>query len=123
MDEISIGSQEQKTQPTSKSAGAIVAIIFIIIFVAIIIGVLAGTSGSSSSSYLTYSNYQKIYTGMSYREVVSVLGNDEGELTSSAGYGGYTLEYYTWSNNSGTKCIVIGFENGRVCAKTQYGLG
>ena len=76
----------------------------------------------SPSSYLTYSNYIKIQNGMTYSQVVEILGNDPGECTTESGYGGYTLSYYTWTNYSGTKCIVIGFENGKVCTKSQYGL-
>jgi len=88
----------------------------------LIIFILVLFSSGCFSTYLTYENYSKIKNGMSYSEVVEILDNHEGELDTSAGYGGYTLSYYHWTSTSGSRCIVVGFENGRVCAKSQYGL-
>ena len=95
----------------------VVFILGLILYLVFVVG-----DGGSTINYLTYDNYTKIQNGMSYSEVVSILGNNEGTLDTSAGYGGYTLSYYTWQNASGTRYIVLGFENGRVCAKSQYGL-
>ena len=120
MDEINVGNQNNQPPQTSNNKtaiGVVVAIIIGVILFAVIISSVGG-----SNSYLTYENYMKIHNGMTYNEVVDVLDGHQGELDTSAGYGGYTLSYYTWSNSSGTRCIVIGFENGRVCVKSQYGL-
>ncbi|MBQ4557807.1 MAG: hypothetical protein IJA61_00315 [Clostridia bacterium] len=97
-------------------------LVLFIIVVVVVVGISVG-DGSINSNYLTYSNYTQIQNGMSYSQVVDILDGHQGVLDTSSSYGGYTLSYYTWSNNSGTKCIVVGFENGSVCAKSQYGLG
>lgn len=76
----------------------------------------------SIDDYLTYDNYIQIQNGMTYQEVVDILGGYDGTLDTSAGSGGYYLEYYYWSSEYGFEIITVGFENGRVCAKSQIGL-
>ena len=124
MEEFDLGNQNREKTPSFNKGtiGAIIVIVVIMACVAIILIGAFGGSSSSSREYLTYENYMKIQTGMTYQQVVSALNNHQGELNSSSGYGGYTLEYYTWSNKTGTRCIVVGFENGKMCTKTQYGL-
>ena len=120
MEEINLGNQtNQRSQPPNnkKIFGIVICIaVFVVIFAIII------SSNGGTKNYLTYENYMKIQTGMTYTEVVKVLENHQGDLDISSSYGGYTLAYYTWTNSSGTRCIVVGFENGKVCAKSQYGL-
>jgi len=107
---------------TNKNKWIVAVIAFIIAFV-VVISIILGSRGCSSSvSYLTYENYIKIQNGMSYSEVVEILDGHQGQLDTESGYGGYTLKYYSWTNSSSTRCIVVGFENNRVCAKSQYGL-
>ena len=120
MDEIYIGNQNNQPSRPSNSKTVISVIVTIAVFVILFAVIISSVGGSNT--YLTYENYMKIHNGMTYNEVVEVLDNHQGELDTSAGYGGYTLAYYTWSNSSGSRCIVIGFENGKVCAKSQYGL-
>lgn len=76
-----------------------------------------------SITKINYSNYTKIANGMSYGEVCNILGGN-GKLDTSGGYGGYTLAYYSWEYNGlmEYRAIVVGFENGRVCTKSQVGL-
>lgn len=116
----SVSSTNTATAVKNKWVWGVVA--FVAVFV-IVLSIILGSRGCSSSvNYLTYDNYMKIQNGMSYSEVVEILGGHEGQLDTESGYGGYTLKYYTWTNSSGTRCIVVGFENNRVCAKSQYGL-
>ena len=122
MEEHKIENSSETKQTTSNNKSIIIFVVIIVVVAAIIYFALTSGDGGSSINYLTYANYTKIQNGMSYSEVVSILGNHEGTLDTSAGYGGYTLSYYSWSNSSGTRCIVVGFENGKVCAKSQYGL-
>lgn len=119
MDEINVGNQNNQPPQTSNNKTAIGVVVVIIIGV-ILFAVIISSAGGYS--YLTYENYMKIHNGMTYNEVLDVLDGHQGKLDTSAGYGDYTLSYYTWTNSSGSRCIVIGFENGRVCAKSQYGL-
>lgn len=122
MEEIQLNIQKNEPQKQKNKNFLIGIIGFVVIFVAIIAIAVGLSSGSTSSNYLTYSNYTQIKNGMSYSQVVDILDGHEGVLDTSSSYEGYTLAYYTWSNSSGTKCIVVGFENGTVCAKSQYGL-
>lgn len=122
-------SQSNNTHPTNKRTTAFVvlvaAVVIAIIVIVIVCVTLPDSNGNSivnSDSYLSYSNFSKIHNGMTYSEVVDILDGNKGELSTSSSYSGYTLAYYNWSNSSGTKCIVVGFENNKVCAKTQYGL-
>lgn len=117
MDEIIIENSQKKTDNNNSKIIATLVIIVLVAFIAIIVV----TSEVEGKAKLTYENYCKISNGMSYSAVVKLLGS-EGELSTSAGSDGYTLEYYIWSNSSSTKIISIGFENGRVIAKSQVGL-
>lgn len=125
MEEIKLqDNSEEITKNNNKRNIIIGAMTFIVLCVIIfVVAISASKSGSSTAhDYLTYSNYVRIQDGMSYSQVVHILGDNDGMLDTSSSYGGYTLSYYTWSNNLGTKCIVVGFENGKVCAKSQIGL-
>ena len=120
MEEFNLGNQTNPPTHTNINKKVIAIVICILVFVVIFAIIISSTAGTKT--YLTYDNYRKIQTGMTYNEVVKVLDNHQGDLDISSSYGGYTLAYYTWTNNSGTRCIVVGFENGKVCAKSQYGL-
>ena len=125
MEEIQLNSSENESRQ-KRGKGVIIAVIGFVVLVVLGFSIIVvGTSGDglSNSNYLTYSNYTKIKNGMSYSQVVEILDNNQGVLDTSSSYGGYTLSYYTWSNSSGTKFIIVGFENGGVCSKSQYGLG
>ena len=125
MEEIKLNDDFNESPHKSNSKGVWIGIawflVLFIIVVAVVVGV-SGGDGSTNSNYLTYSNYTQIQNGMSYSQVVDILDGHQGVLDTSSSYGGYTLSYYTWTNSSGTRCIVVGFENGKVCTKSQYGL-
>ena len=107
----------KKPSNTLIAAAVIIFVLGLILYLVFVVGDVGVTT-----NYITYENYTKIHNGMSYSEVVSILGNHEGTLDTTASSSGYTLSYYSWTNPSGSRCIVIGFENGKVCAKSQYGL-
>lgn len=118
----SVSASSSPAMATVKNKWIWATVAFVAVFV-IVLSITLGSRGCSSNiNYLTYDNYMKIQTGMTYTEVVEILDGHQGQLDTESGYGGYTLKYYTWTNSSGTRCIVVGFENGRVCAKSQYGL-
>lgn len=74
-------------------------------------------------SGITYENYCRITNGMTYGEVVEILGKS-GKLDTEAGYGNYSLKYYTWEKETlfDYIVIVVGFENNKVVSKSQIGL-
>lgn len=116
MEEINV--EVKQNGKSRNKVWILVAVTFIVIFLIILIAVLPG----NSYNYLCYENYSKISNGMSYSQVVDILDGHSGEEYLSSGSGNYRLSYYSWQNGSGTKCIIVGFENGQVCAKSQYGL-
>ena len=118
----SVEANSGSTTTAVKNKWVWAAVTFVAVFVIVLSIILGSQSCSSSSNYLTYDNYMQIQNGMTYSQVVEILDGHQGQLDTESGYGGYTLKYYSWTNNSGTRCIVVGFENNRVCAKSQYGL-
>ncbi|MBP3432044.1 MAG: DUF3862 domain-containing protein [Clostridia bacterium] len=121
MEEIEI-SEESEVEEKKKLPWFAICVGVVLFGLVIALIVLLSGGKGLSSSYLNYDNYLEIKTGMSYSQVVNVLEGHEGELDTYSSYEGYTLAYYTWTNGSSTKCIVVGFENGKVITKTQYGL-
>lgn len=74
------------------------------------------------SSGVTLDNFQKIENGMTYEEVVEILGK-EGELLSEAGSGQYKTEMYQWEAENGFGANMnVTFQNGKVQSKAQAGL-
>lgn len=119
-----INLEVEAPKKTQKKKGLLIGIV-VTVSVALFVGVIllcALTSTGGTSSYLTYENYLKICNGMTYTEVVNILGGQKGELDSSAGNGEYRLEYYSWTSSVNYDSIVVCFENGKVSAKSQFGL-
>lgn len=73
-------------------------------------------------SGVTLANFEKIENGMSYEEVVDILGG-EGELLSQAGEGEFKTEMYKWDGEGGFGANMnVTFQNGQVQSKAQMGL-
>jgi len=110
-DEYKVSSRTLNKKTVVGTAVTIVALVILIV-----------TILNSTRSYLTYKNYEKIQTGMTYNEVVQILDNHRGKLDTEAQYEDHKIAYYSWSNKSDSRGIVVGFYNGKVVAKSQYGL-
>lgn len=80
----------------------------------------AGVSGSSTTQ-VTMEAFNKVENGMSYEQVVEVLGG-EGELMSETELAGMKMSIYTWDGNSTFSSCQITFQDGAVTSKSQYGL-
>jgi hypothetical protein len=72
------------------------------------------------STMVTQGQYRRIFSGMPYSEVVSILGR-QGNQTSSMSTGFGTYESYEWSNEEGGTMSVT-FDNGVVSSKFQFNL-
>lgn len=71
---------------------------------------------------VTMELYQKIKNGMTYNEVVNLIGAD-GKPVVSVGDGEYKTECYEWSGDSGDYSSVdVTFQGGVVAGKLQIGL-
>ena len=66
------------------------------------------------------SDYSRINTGMTYDDVVGIIGFD-GEEQSRSELGGNTTIMYQWSNPDGSGLNAI-FQNGEMTTKSQAGL-
>jgi hypothetical protein len=78
------------------------------------------TSSSSESQLVTMSEYNQIYDGMTYGDVVRIIGS-RGEELSRSSTAGYTITMYAWSNKNGSNMTAM-FENGKLTTKSQIGL-
>jgi hypothetical protein len=77
---------------------------------------IKGTTG------INMENYSKLQTGMSYEEVVAILGKT-GEEVSSNDIAGYKNVMYKWScDGSFGMDMNTMFQNGKLIQKAQFGL-
>ena len=67
-------------------------------------------------------NFSRLKSGMSYSQVVSILGS-EGTEMSSNDIGGYTTVMYQWEGRGGFGANMNAmFQNGELVSKAQFGL-
>ena len=78
------------------------------------------TSSSSESQLVTMSEYNQIYDGMTYGDVVRIIGS-RGEELSRSSTADYTITMYAWTNKNGSNMTAM-FENGKLTTKSQIGL-
>ena len=89
----------------------------VIICVVILIAALMAPFNAGNSEGYTAGQYQRLETGMSYQQVVSLLG-DEGEVVSGSSD---TVQTFIWSNEDGSN-ITVTFVDDEVSAFNQKGL-
>ena len=98
----------------------IVSVILVALCLSSICLLFAGCS--SDENVMTLEKFNKIEVGMTYEEVVEIVGC-EGELTSEASVGDHHSAIYTWKGKGSVGAnAVITFSNGEVSAKAQAGL-
>jgi len=74
----------------------------------------------SKKSQVTLDNFQRIKMGMSYSEVVSILG-EEGEEVSRSDFAGRTTASYDWKGEN-LAIVSVVFQNDSLLYKSQFGL-
>ncbi|HDR7436686.1 TPA: DUF3862 domain-containing protein [Bacillus anthracis] len=76
----------------------------------------------NSNRRIIKAKLEQIQNGMSYDDIVTIIGGD-GELCSEATAGGYKTSLYTWEgqrwNGSNAK---VTFKNGKIMTKAQFGI-
>ena len=130
-----------KTAKRNKSKGKITGIVpglILIVFIVIIVGFVnltstqtnsnptntnenKNSSTNSNGALITLDEFNKIETGMSYEDVVNIIGSN-GTLSSESSIGNYTTQIYTWYGNIFGANANVTFQNGKVVGKAQAGL-
>jgi hypothetical protein len=83
---------------------------------------ISSMPSSSSESYgVTLAGYSRLKTGMTYAQVVKILG-EEGVEISSNDIGGYRTVMYQWKAENGIANMNAMFQNGKLMQKAQFGL-
>jgi len=80
----------------------------------------SSSSPATSSSGLTKAKFEQLKNGMSYKEVVSILGK-EGEETSSSQVGKTTIRTMKWQGVN-YEYIFVNFTNDKMTFKSQANL-
>lgn len=70
---------------------------------------------------ITLEEYNKIQVGMTYSQVVKIIGA-EGTFSSETQVGSYNYKYYTWNGVGFGASASIAFYNNKVYSKTQINL-
>jgi hypothetical protein len=71
------------------------------------------------TSPVTMANFERLHTGMTYRQAASILG--EGTQMSRVDLYGTSTVMYSW-RSSGIGNMSATFQNGRMISKAQFGL-
>jgi hypothetical protein len=70
---------------------------------------------------MSLDEFNRVTTGMTYDQVVEVVGGP-GEQQSHFESGGFSSESYKWSGQDGISTAMVQFQNGKVSGKFQFGL-
>ena len=76
---------------------------------------------NSSPDKMTLDKFNQIENGMSYEEVVDIVGS-EGTLSTESSYGNQTMKIYYWYASNDIANATVTFMNNEVTAKSQIGL-
>ena len=77
---------------------------------------------SPEDGLISLSEFQRIETGMTYREVTRIIGW-AGRVFTETTSGGYTMSVYTYAGEGAPSANAnVTFVNGKVITKIQYGL-
>ena len=77
-------------------------------------------ASSDKKTGLTLDKFNQLKNGMSYKEVVDIVGS-EGSQVSSSGEGKYKVETYKWDGEN-FQYLIITFMGEKLYSKTQNGL-
>lgn len=124
-----------------KHTGLYLCIVILVSGLAIVLGIGAAASIKGESAVnLAWNNYKnaisneenhenkitlekfnQIENGMTYEEVVSIIG-EEGTLSTESSYGSQAMRIYGWYASNGISNATVSFMNGKVNGKSQIGL-
>ena len=97
-----------------------VAMLVVLLVSSIIVGQRTANERFGYTHKIEYSDYKQIQNGMSYTEVVSIIGVEGAEI-SSFSLAGNESTIYQWKNSNGSN-ITLTFQNNKLASKIQVGL-
>ncbi len=112
------------------------------LIILIVVGIIAGSQGTNSNvteqtatnssnlvtsenTRITLEEFNQIQTGMTYEQVVELIGTDGTIMSESdiTGDGQYKTTIYSWEGKGGLGANAnVTFQGGKVVAKAQFGL-
>ena len=81
----------------------------------------SASSTPASTAGVTMANYNRLKTGMTYAQVVQILGKEGTELSRNE-MAGYETVMYQWEGDSWGSNMNAMFQNGKLIQKAQFGL-
>lgn len=79
-------------------------------------------TSKKNSPKISKSEFDSLKTGMTYNEVVSIIGG-EGELSSQVDVAGYDTKLYVWNGEGSIGANAnVTFQNNKLVSKAQFGL-
>jgi hypothetical protein len=89
----------------------------------LVFAIVVGSSsvGWASDCKVSKAQYAALKSGMSYAQVVSILGCEGDELSSSE-FSGYSTVMYMWEGDSFGANMNVMLLNGKLVNKAQFGL-
>lgn len=118
------GTKDRAPRKDSKLARAFLGAMLMVLFITVSYVFLFWNPGGSAPSgeAITLNEFYEIETGMTYQEVVQIIGCD-GELSSESSLLDSTYQIYTWKGNGTIGANAnVSFTDGRVTSKAQAGL-
>ncbi|MEX2272575.1 MAG: DUF3862 domain-containing protein [Vicinamibacterales bacterium] len=102
----------------------VLTLIVAVVFLGLVALVVFNPGGPSMSNALqptiTMAEFSKLQTGMTYQQVVEIVGVP-GEEMSRSDLAGFTTVMYGWKNAGGSNMNAM-FQNGALINKAQFGL-
>ncbi len=83
-------------------------------------GVTAVKEEAERQRKVTASEFSNIRDGMTYQQVVKIVGENGDELSRTS-LGGITTVIYSWTNSDFSNMNAM-FQNGKLVSKAQFGL-
>lgn len=98
----------------------VLGVIVLLALIAVLAYLWGGHGGTIGTPTVTHAKYEQIQEGMTYDEVLAVIGVP-GEQLSHSDIAGYETVMYSWKNPNGSNMNAM-FQNGRLMTKAQFGL-